>query len=403
MTLDIVVTQMDQKKYFWAQYYIESNSDLLDAAKELAIGQSIGNPNARSKWETKEMIDNHCAKIYNGYHYPQGLKKEGHRELHQFIHKKSGERHGFVWIGFPYANINWETDGVSQLLCFLMGGQLDITNIKKCHLEQLHIDSSETTFRGPKFGLTGLRNLAQSFNKPLFGGIVKPKTGLKSAQLLDLVKELLDGGVDFIKEDEILGDPDICPFHERVGLITDFIDKHSYNAVYTFCVNGDPVSVINKTKLVQSYELEKVGVHANIWSGLGVYKDIREIGVFQHFQKSGDKIFTNSTHDFHISWNVICKIAGLAGVDTIHAGMLGGYSNDDEAEMMTVIRTLRNANVVPVLSCGMTAEIVPQIAAKIGNDWMANCGGSIHSDPKGTQAGAMRIRNAIDRLSKETI
>lgn len=395
MPLDIIVNERDPKKYFWAKYYIESNSDLVDAAMELAIGQSIGNPNARSKWETKDMITNHCAKIFNGYGYPQS--KGGHVESHQFSHKKSGEREGFVWIGFPYANINWETDGIAQLMCFLMGGQLDITNIKKCQLLDLQIDQSKTYFQGPKFGLTGLRNMSGSFNKPLFGGIVKPKTGLKPSELLELVKELLDGGVDFIKEDEILGDPTICPFHERVSLITEFIVNHDYKAVYTFCINGDPMSVINKARLVQSYNLQNVGVHANVWSGLGVYKDIREIGVFQHFQKSGDKIFTNTSHDFHISWNVICKLAGLAGVDTIHAGMLGGYSNDDEKEMLVAIKTLRDANVCPALSCGMTAEIVPQIVAKIGNDWMANSGGAIHSDPKGTQAGAMKIRNAIDR------
>lgn len=391
MTLNILVNEMDRKKYFWATYYIEAKTTLLAAANELAIGQSIGNPNARSKWETENMIEDHCAKVYGAFLDSDGREKN-------YTKANYNVKAGTVKIGFPYANINWDTDGVSQLMCFLMGGQLDIANIIKCHLIDLDIDKSKTCFLGPKFGLTGLRYLTKSFNKPLFGGIVKPKTGLRPNQLLDLVKELLDGGVDFIKEDEILGDPEICPFGERVALITKLITQNNYKTVYTFCINGDPMSVINKAKLVRSYGEHNIGVHANIWSGLGIYKDIRGLGLFQHFQKSGDKIMTNRNHAFHVNWNVLCKIAGLSGVDTIHAGMIGGYGNDDEEEMMVVMKTLRDANVCPALSCGMTAEIIPEIVAKVGTDWMASSGGAIHSDPKGTQAGAMKIRNAIDRL-----
>ena len=89
-----------------------------------------------------------------------------------------------------------QTDGISQLLCFLMGGHLDIDIIETCQLRQL--DGIEKLF-SPTFGISGMRQFCGVYNKPLLGGIVKPKTGLSPHQLLDLTKQLVDGGVNFIK------------------------------------------------------------------------------------------------------------------------------------------------------------------------------------------------------------
>ena len=44
------------------------------------------------------------------------------------LEKKSG----IVEIGFPVVNTDWKEDGISHLLCQLMGGQMAIDNITKC-------------------------------------------------------------------------------------------------------------------------------------------------------------------------------------------------------------------------------------------------------------------------------
>lgn len=376
--MDIIVDTKDTEKYFWARYYLECKDNILNAAKELAIGQSIGNPNARSVWETTEMIDDHCAKILKSPNFDE----------------KSGE----IWIGHPYANIDWFLDGVSQLLCMLMGGQMDIDNITKCHLLEIELDTTKTNFVGPKFGITGMRGWTKVHNKPLFGGIIKPKTGITPNQLLEMTKELVDGGVDFIKEDEILGNPQICPLDVRAEVIGEYLYKTGQRVVYCFCINSDANMVMNKlmtVKISRGY-----GVHLNFWSGLGTYKSLREMdeNMFIHYQKSGDKVLTYKDHAFRIDWSVLCYLAGLCGVDTAHVGMIGGYLNDDEEDIKKAISVLRKENVVPALSCGMNPDLVAPITEKIGIDWMANVGGFIHSDPGGTQAGAMKMRKAIDAL-----
>jgi len=52
--------------------------------------------------------------------------------------------------------------------------------------------------------------------------------------------------------------------------------------------------------------------------------------------------------------------------------------------------------VIPALSCGMHPGLVDAIRTKIGNDWMANCGGAIHGHPGGTEAGVKAMRQSID-------
>jgi ribulose-bisphosphate carboxylase large chain len=118
--------------------------------------------------------------------------------------------------------------------------------------------------------------------------------------------------------------------------------------------------------------------------------------LFIHFQKSGDKILTNKRHDYHISWNVICELAGMMGVDFIHAGMWGGYMNDDETQLSKTLAILRKRGVMPALSCGMHPGLIEAINSRFGVDYMANVGGAIHGHPGGSLSGSMAMRQAID-------
>ena len=244
-------------------------------------------------------------------------------------------------------------------------------------------------------GIEGIRKFTGAADKPLLGGIVKPKVGLNSTTLLEVVKQMVEGGVNFIKEDEIMANPSSCPLEERVPLICNYLKGK--NVVYCFCINGDADVVLERAKYVAAQGGN--GIHVNFWSGLGIYKRLRELDLplFIHYQKSGITILTDKRNPFHIEWTVICKLAGLCGVDFIHAGMIGGYSDNGKDEMLEVLKVLHKYRVMPALSCGMHPGLVEAIRNEIGIDWMANCGGAIHGHPQGTFAGAKAMRQSIDR------
>jgi ribulose 1,5-bisphosphate carboxylase large subunit-like protein len=374
--VNIFRPEVNKEDYVIVTYFLKSQTTLRDASWNLAIGQSVGNPNVRNQWETNELFENHsCMVIAN------------EEDL------QSNE--GLVKIGFPVININFKTDGISHLLVNIMGGQLDIDNVLKCQVLNIEFPKHiEDIFLGPKFGIDGIRKFTGVYDKPIFGAIVKPKTGISAQTLLEMVKELVEGGVNFIKEDEILSDPSFCTIEERVPLIMDYLkDK---NVIYSVSIHADYPYIIDRVKRI--YELGGNSVHVNFWCGLGVYRAIRELDLpmFIHFQKSGDKILTNKNHDFHIDWKVICKLAGMMGVDFIHAGMIGGYYKWDEQETLDAVKILNDHNVMPALSCGFQPGLTEWVTSKVGIDYMANVGGAIHGHPGGTIAGAKAMRQSID-------
>jgi len=377
----IFKNSVDLEENFIATFELEGKNNIREAAWELAIGQSVGNPKVRNKWESDELFEKYSAKVI-------GNEEE--------LSKITGR--SIVKIAFPIINTNWKEDGITQLLVQIMGGQLDIDNIVYCRVLKLEFPENVTKyFMGPKFGIEGIRKYTETFDKPLLGAIVKPKTGISPEILLEMVKELVDAGVNFIKEDEILSNPSFCPIEVRVPMVMDYIKKSGKKVVYAVCINSDYPYVIDRVKKV--YELGGNGVHVNFWNGLGVYKTMRELDlpIFIHFQKSGDKILTDKSHRFSIDFDVICQIAGMCGVDFMHAGMWGGYSSTDENELTTNLQTLHKYGVMPALSCGMHAGIVNTITEKFGNDYLANTGGSIHGHPNGSYNGALAMRNSIDQ------
>lgn len=375
--MNIFTKELDKEKYIIVKYVLGSKTNLKDAAWNLAIGQSVGNPNVRNLWETEELFQNHSCLVM-------------HTE-EELLNKKEGE----VYIAFPSINTDFETDGVSHFLCQIMGGQLDIDLVTKCQVKEVIFpEEVKKCFLGPKFGITGVRNFTKSFDKPLVGGIIKPKTGVSPEVLLAMTKELVEGGVNFIKEDEILANPKFCKLEHRVPVISDYLkDK---NVVYAFAINADPAYVLDRVKLV--HKLGGNGVHINFWSGMGVYKSIRELDlpIFLHFQKSGDKILTNQQHDFHIDWRVICQLATMMGVDFIHAGMWGGYLSESEKELTDTLSVLQAGGTIPALSCGMHPGLVKAIQNRFGNDLLLNCGGAIHGHSGGSKSGAKAMYQAVN-------
>lgn len=378
--MNIFVENIDTSRYFIVTYFIESKTNLRDSAWALAMGQSVGNPNFRSVWETEELFAEHSCLIINDEDW---LKRN---------------KSGIVKVGFPTKNIDFKTDGVSHLLSNIMGGQLDIDIIDKCHILDLEINNDiiDSDFNKPKYGITGIRQFTNAYNRPLLGSIIKPKTGISKYVILDIVKELVDGGVDFIKEDEILSNPAFCRLEDRIEYIFNYLDGK--NVVYCASITSDPIHLIDRVKLVHS--LGGNGVHVNFWSGLGSYKSIRDLDlpIFLHFQKSGDKIFTNRNHNFYIDWIVISKLAAYMGVDFIHSGMIGGYYKWPEDETIDSVKILNSLNVMPTLSCGFNPALTQMVTDKVGIDYVANVGGWVHSHPSGTKSGVSEMKKSINTL-----
>lgn len=367
-------------KYFLVAYYLESKTNLKDAAWALALGQSVGNPHNRAEFETDELFRDHSCLILED---PEELSKKNA---------------GYVAIAFPEKNINFKEDGISSLLVQIMGGQCDIDIITKCVVKAVKLTHSmRKCLKGPFFGLDAMKIACNvPDNQVLLGGIVKPKVGLSPERHLELVKKYVDNGCNFIKEDEILSNQSFCPLEKRVELVANYIHSHSPRVFYCVSVQADAPYLLQNVRKVA--DLGGNGVHVNFHCGLGSYKAIRDMDLplLLHFQKSGDKILNCKNHNYSIDQSVLFELAALCGCDTLHAGMIGGYMDNDTEELKGIIKRLNTQNAIPALSCGMHPGLVDYIKSVLGHsNWMANVGGAITSHPMGTAAGVKAMSQAV--------
>jgi len=74
-------------------------------------------------------------------------------------------------------------------------------------------------FEGPKFGVAGLRDVLEVYDRPLFFGVVKPNIGLGPEPFAKLAYESWLGGLDIAKDDEMLGDVEWSPLSRRTALV----------------------------------------------------------------------------------------------------------------------------------------------------------------------------------------
>ena len=82
---------IDQSQYVIATYWIKSkNADLATCAWNLAIGQSVGNPNVRNQWETEQLFEQSSCVIAHNKKDLQTLTE------------------GEVKIAFPVINTDWD-------------------------------------------------------------------------------------------------------------------------------------------------------------------------------------------------------------------------------------------------------------------------------------------------------
>ena len=81
-----------------------------------------------------------------------------------------------------------------------------------------------SSWRGPRFGMNGLRQAVGVSNRPLVCAVLKP-LGRSPNELAELAAQFVLGGVDLIKDDQGLLDQPFCPFQERVACCADAIAR----------------------------------------------------------------------------------------------------------------------------------------------------------------------------------
>jgi len=256
-------------------------------------------------------------------------------------------------------------------------------------------------FAGPKYGMAGTRKLTGVQGRPLIGTIIKPSIGLTPQQTAEMVKVLAEGGIDFIKDDELMVNPPHSPFDERVDavmrVINDQADRTGKKVMYAF-------NISDELEAMQRHydKILRAGGTAAMISlnsvGLAATKKICDLGVLAiHGHRNGWGML-NRHPLLGIEFPAYQKIWGLAGVDQLHVnGIANKFWESDDSVVRSIAACLQpspgGAAILPVVSSGQWGGQAPETYRRTHTvDLLYLAGGGIMAHPDGAAAGVHSLR-----------
>lgn len=262
-------------------------------------------------------------------------------------------------------------------------------------------------YAGPQFGVGGTRRLCGVHGRPLIGTIIKPSIGLSVDETAARVRELCEGGIDFIKDDELQADGVDCPFDQRVDavmkVIRDHADRTSRHVMYAFNVTGD----LDQMRRRHDHVMARGGtcVMASVQScGLvGITELRRHSQLAIHGHRNGWGALSRCP-ELGFGTPAWQKFWRLAGIDHIHVnGLRNKFCESDESVVASARSCLapmfdkpaRDFRIMPVFSSGQWAgQAIDTYRALGGMDLIHACGGGIAAHPDGIAAGVQSLRDA---------
>ena len=267
------------------------------------------------------------------------------------------------------------------------------------------------SFKGPRYGIDGIRKLLQVPQRPLVGTIIKPKLGLKTADHARVAYEAWAGGCDVVKDDENLSSQEFNSFEDRIVETLEGRDQAEAETgekkVYMANITAETDLMLKRAEFVQDQggEYVMVDILTCGWSALQTLRN-QDFNLVIHAHRAGHAAFTkNPKHG--IAMRAIAIVARIIGVDQLHVGTVVGKMSETKEEVLENIDALKMDlhglnRVMPVASGGLHPRLIPALIETFGNDVVIQAGGGIHGHPDGTMAGAKAMRQAVDAALKGT-
>ncbi len=382
-----------KQNYVVASYYIKlpKDVDILKKAGTLAVGQTIGT------WIpipgiTEEIREKYMGKVVNVFDIaPAELIGQVTEEERQYI----------IQIAYPAVNFG---NDLPLLITSLLGNDASTS----AQVKLLDIEFPEEfvkKFQGPRFGINGIKEFAGNKERPLLLNMIKPCTGLTPKEGARIFYETALGGVDFIKDDELLGNPDYSKPEDRVREFKKAAEaayeKTGERVRYFVNVTSGAAEILDNIKRVE--EAGADGIMINFSAvGYSVLKQAAErthLPVLGHMAGTG--MVYEGVNNGMASPLAAGKLARLSGADIVMVNTpYGGYPLLHQKYIQTVAQlTLPYYDVkpsMPSIGGGVHPGMVEKYIHEVGSDIVLAAGGAVQGHPGGAAAGARAMRQAID-------
>ncbi len=312
-------------------------------------------------------------------------------------------RQGEIAISWPLENFG---ASLPNLLATIAGNLFELREVSGLRLLDLAVpDGFAAGCPGPQFGIAGTRAFAGVADRPLIGTIIKPSVGLSPEDTAALVATLCDGGIDFIKDDELQADGPHCPFEARVRAVMAVVRAHAdrtgRRVMVAFNLTGEIDQMRTRHDLVLAEGGSCVMASLNSVGLTGLLALRRHAQLCLHGHRNGWGALTR--HPW-LGWSYVAwhKLWRLAGADHLHVNGIGNkFSEDDDSVIasaracLTPLLPAHPCVAMPVFSSGQSARQAAATWQRLGSaDLIYAAGGGIVAHPGGPAAGVAALRQA---------
>nr|WP_263328229.1 2,3-diketo-5-methylthiopentyl-1-phosphate enolase [Neobacillus sp. Marseille-Q6967] len=366
-----------------ATYLLHDEKNSAKKAEEIALGLTVGS------WTNLPELEQNQLRKHKG----RVVSVEG-------VDTDYGEQ-SIIRIAYP--SINFSND-LPAILTTVFGKLSLDGKIKLIDLE--FEDELKASFPGPRYGIEGLREKLGVYDRPLLMSIFKGVLGKDLDFLAEQLKQQALGGVDFVKDDEILFENELTPFEKRItagrSVLKDVFEQTGHRTLYAVNLTGRTSQLRDKAR--KAVELGADLFLFNVFAyGLDVLQELRDddeiaLPIMAHPAVSG--AFTSSSH-YGLSYSLLLgKLLRYAGADlslfpspygTVALEKLNALSIAEELTKKDQFKTS-----FPVPSAGIHPGLVPLLLRDFGTDSVINAGGGVHGHPDGARGGGLAFRQAID-------
>lgn len=380
--------------YVIATYLVggKKDEDPMVKAASMGIEQTTGS------WtdvpgETPELREKYAAKTMAVYEVPDIENEEDLTD---------GLRWYVMKIAYPSVNID---DNLPLFFATVIGNISALPNIKLIDVE--FGKKFVSKFKGPKFGIEGVRDILGVHNRPLLNNMIKPCTGYTPEVGAKLFYDAAVGGVDIIKDDELIGgDRAFNTIEERcIKYMKEAAKADAIKGETTMfaCNITDEVSRLkeNAMKAIKAgtncIMVDVVGIGFSALRALAEDPEIN-VPILAH-AAAGGALFTSRYQG--ISSNVMYKLIRLCGADiVVNSSPYGKFDILKSKYIKTTICLQSDFYHIkpslPLYGGGVIPGLVKQTLEDGGIDCVLGVGAAIHAHKMGPTKGAQAMRLAID-------
>jgi ribulose-bisphosphate carboxylase large chain len=308
-----------------------------------------------------------------------------------------------VRISYPAASTGGE---FTQFLNVVFGNTSLQPNVR---LENLDLDADALGFRGPRFGVHGVRRLAGAESRPLVATALKP-LGLEVQELASLAYRFALGGIDFIKDDHGITNQGAAPFRERVRRCAEAVQRANRetqgHSIYVANVSADFDEILERATVARDAGAGGLLVAPGLvgFSALRALaaRDDLALPIMSHPAFMGGSLGSRGAGISHrVLLGTLQRLAGADMVIFPHAAGRFHFSLADCNELALGLaeprRGLRPA--LPVPAGGMALSRVSEIVGFYGPDSVLLIGGDLFRQGSDLEVNARRFRRAVEDRS----